>query len=358
MAELLKNLYNEDMVSELCSSIKQQYPAFKVAAFKKTIFDSHWEGKELKQRMRHISQSLHAFLPKDYVGAMKILKPAAKHSRGFQYMLFPDYVELFGQEHYAESIKALQHFTLFSTSELAVRPFIVLYGDKMMYQMERWAEHRNHHVRRLASEGCRPRLPWAMALPEFKKDPSPVLKVIEKLMRDESEYVRRSVANNLNDISKDHPDIVLQVAKQWKGDNENTDKLLKHACRTLLKESNTKILSLFGYGHVNRTHLTNFCFSKKVKMGAVLDFSFDLETDKKRLGKLRIEYVIGYVRAHGKMNYKVFMLSEGQFKGANKSLSKKHSFRPITTRRYYKGMHQLMILLNGREKLRVEFELT
>lgn len=358
MAELLKNLYNEEMVTELCFHIKQQYPTFKTAAYKKIIFDSHWEEKELKQRMRHISQSLHDFLPKDYKETMKVLKPAAKHSRGFEYMLFPDYVELFGQDYYAESIKALQYFTLYSTSELAVRPFIARYGDKMMSQMERWAEHSNHHVRRLASEGCRPRLPWAMALPEFKKDPSPVIRVIEKLMRDESEYVRRSVANNINDISKDHPDIALQFAKQWKGDNENTDKLLKHACRTLLKQSNTKALSLFGYGHVNRTHLANFNCSRKVKMGEELDFSFEIETDKKHLGKLRIEYAIGFVRAHGKMNYKVFMLSEGQFKGDKKSLSKKHSFRAITTRRYYKGEHHLMILLNGREKLRVAFELT
>jgi 3-methyladenine DNA glycosylase AlkC len=92
------------------------------------------------------------------------------------------------------------------------------------------AEVQNHDVRRLASEGCRPRLPWAMALPQFRKDPSPALPILEKLKNDESDYVRKSVANNLNEISKDHPQLVLDICERWYGQTANTDWLVKHAC--------------------------------------------------------------------------------------------------------------------------------
>ena len=169
------------------------------------IFDNNWKDKALKQRMKHISASLHHYLPMQYSDAIQILMKSSSKFRGFQYMFFPGFVERYGLNQYETSIQALEHFTKHSSSEFAVRPFITKYNHKMMAQMEVWAESDNHPIRRLASEGCRPRLPWATALPEFKQDPAPILPILEKLKNDESEYVRRSVANNLNDISKDHP---------------------------------------------------------------------------------------------------------------------------------------------------------
>ena len=131
--------------------------------------------------MRHITETLHQFLPNDYPKAINVLKPIAAKCSGFEYMFFQDYVEVYGMDDYETSIPALEHFTKYASSEFAVRPFIIKYPSKMMRQMEKWANSENHHVRRLASEGCRPRLPWAMALAEFKSNPSPILKVIEKL---------------------------------------------------------------------------------------------------------------------------------------------------------------------------------
>lgn len=357
MSKLLKDLYNEEFISSLARELKSIYKPFDIEKFSQRIFDETWLDSELKQRMRHISQTLHDFLPSDFTEAVKILKPASAKFSGFESMIFQDYVELYGLHDFDESVSALECFTRYSSSEFAVRVFIKKYKEKMMCQMEQWAMSDNYHVRRLASEGCRPRLPWAMALPEFKKNPAVVIKILEKLKNDESEYVRRSVANNLNDISKDNPDVTLEIAKLWKGDNRNTDWIVKHACRTLLKSSNGKALRLFGYGNSKSLILLDFLASEKVAMGDKIEFSFSLKSSKKILGKLRIEYAIDFVRANGRRGRKVFKVAEGDFSAAIKNVKKSHSFRPITTRRYYPGIHGLSILVNGNEMATAQFNL-
>src|SRR5690606_550673 len=144
-------------------------------------------------------------LPPDYIEAVGVLKKAAPYFTGLEAMIFPDFVETYGLDHWEASMDALELMTRYSSSEYAVRPFIAKDTERMMAQMLEWAHSDSEHVRRLASEGCRPRLPWAMGLTMLKKDPSPILPILETLKQDESLYVRRSVANNLNDISKDHP---------------------------------------------------------------------------------------------------------------------------------------------------------
>ncbi len=358
MPKLLKDLYNKKLINSLSKELVKVHSTFDETAFSKRVFDKAWRKKELKQRMRHISETLHEFLPDDYSKAINILKPVSGKFSGFEYMFFQDYVEVYGLDDFEVSIPALEHFTKYASSEFAVRSFIVKYPEKMMRQMEKWATSKNYHVRRLASEGCRPRLPWAMALAEFKDNPSPVLKVIEKLKNDESEYVRRSVANNLNDISKDHPAITLKIAKTWKGKNENTDKLVKHACRTLLRASNQQALCLFGYGDSKGIQLNNFKCTKKVTMGKRVEFSFNLTTSKKNLGMLRIEYAIDFVRSKGKTGRKIFKISEGNYSGRSKHVEKNYSFKPISTRRYYPGKHVVSILVNGKEIGTKNFTLT
>ena len=356
-SKLLKDLYDKKLISSLSSEMIKVHSSFNTKKFTRRIFDESWKDKELKQRMRHISQTLHEFLPADFSKAVNILKPVSEKFSGFEYMFFQDYVELYGLDDFNESMVALECFTKYASSEFAVRPFIIKYQGKMMCQMEKWAESDNHHVRRLASEGSRPRLPWAMALPEFKKNPAAVIKILKKLKNDQSEYVRRSVANNLNDISKDNPDVTLKIAKAWKGKNKNTDWIVKHACRTLLRSSDGKALGLFGYGDPKKIQLRNFIVSKKVAMGDRVEFSFNLKTSKTNLGMLRIEYAIEFARANGRTGRKVFKISEGDFKGTSKNVVKSYSFKLITTRRYYPGIHSISILINGKEKARAEFML-
>lgn len=358
MPEPLKQLYNKALIDSLCNQIEQIYAKFDSTQFKKTIFDEAWQQKELKQRMRHISEVLHKYLPSHYKTALEILKPVSSHFKGFQYMFFPDYVELYGLKNYQASISALEHFTPFSSSEFAVRPFIKKYQSKMMAQMEKWAQSDNYHIRRLASEGCRPRLPWAMALPEFKQNPEPIFKILAHLMEDESEYVRRSVANNLNDISKDNPQGVIEVAKKWLGKNTATDWLLKHACRSLLKQGQTEVLTLFGFQAPNHVNIINFKVQESVSIGEKLAFSFTLKTTARKLGKLRIEYAIYFVRLNGKTSNKVFKISESYYVVTKKEFLKYHSFKIISTRKYYPGSHKLSIIVNGEQIATSSFELT
>lgn len=168
-------------------------------------------------------------------------------------MFFPDYIERFGMEDYAVAVGTMERLTAFTSCEFAVRPFIKKHEGQMLEQMLGWSEHSSHHVRRLASEGSRPRLPWAMALPKLKKDPSPILPILENLKVDSSEYVRRSVANNLNDISKDNPDVALSVFRDWIGHSPETNRIVKHGCRTLLKQGVPEAMELFGFSYPCRT---------------------------------------------------------------------------------------------------------
>lgn len=163
MADTFAGRYTPDFFNRLIVVVKQQYPAFDSTRFLNLIYDDHWEQEQLKQRIRHISNSLRLTLPASYRDALSVLTPIAPQCRGVEYLFFPDFVECFGLDDWSASIPALACFTSFSSSEFAVRPFIVQDPARMMNQMLHWSTDPDPHIRRLASEGCRPRLPWAMA---------------------------------------------------------------------------------------------------------------------------------------------------------------------------------------------------
>lgn len=357
MPEPLKNLYNSVLITSLSDALKNVYSDFASAAFYQAVFDAHWSKRELKQRMRHITNSLNKFLPDDYHQAIEILKRVCADFNGFEYMFFSDYVELYGLEQYEQSIIALEYFTQFSSAEFAVRVFIIKYPDKMMAQMEAWSQSDNHHLRRLASEGCRPRLPWARSLPAFKKNPQAILKILEKLKQDNSDYVRRSVANNLNDISKDNPQIVVEIAKAWRGKNPETDWIVKHGCRSLLKQAEPQIMRLFDFYAPSHIGVKKFEVQKVVNIGDSLIFSVSLQTKKKQLGQLRIEYVIDFMKKNGSLSRKIFKLSEAYYAESKKEILKKHSFKIISTRNYYPGDHKIAIRVNGHDLAQQSFQL-
>jgi len=357
MPEPLKNLYNKRLIKGLGIEILKHHTSFDQKTFDRSVFDKNWKDKELKQRMRHIAECLHEHLPNNYRKAIKILKAVSAQFSGFEYMFFQDYVECYGLNDFETSMPALEHFTKFSSSEFAVRAFILQDEKRMMKQMQIWAGSNNHHVRRLATEGCRPRLPWAVALPTFKENPTPVLKILKTLMRDDSEYVRRSVANNLNDISKDNPAIVLQWAEQWLRGNKETDWIIKHACRSLLKQGDARALSLFGFAEASHINLDRFKVQPKAHMEEKLHFSFRLKTKDAMLGRCRIEFAIDFMKANGKQSKKVFKISEGEYLEQEKQVSKYFSFKEISTRKYYAGGHRLTIIINGVNQSTKPFQL-
>jgi len=355
MPEPLKNLYNKALIENLGNEISKHHSTFDQKAFEQSVFNISWKQKELKQRMRHIAECLHQHLPGSYKKAINILKPVSTEFSGFEHMFFQDYVECYGLHDFETSIPALEHFTKYSSSEFAVRAFILQDEKRMMKQMLDWARSDNHHVRRLASEGCRPRLPWAVALPPFKNNPQPVLKILKNLMNDDSEYVRRSVANNLNDISKDNPEIALQWAEQWLGGNKETDRIIKHACRSLLKQGDVRALSLFGFTDAKHIKIARFKVQPEVTLGEKLHFSLLLKSQNAHLGRCRIEFAIDFMKANGKQSRKIFKISEGDYAEKEKYVSKYFSYKEISTRKYYAGKHKLAIIINGVEQIAKPF---
>ncbi len=308
--------------------------------------------------LHYIAMTLHRFLPQNYRQTLAILLPVSERFSGFEYMFFPDFAEIYGLDDFMASMSALETFIAYSSSEFAVRAFILRYPDKTMQQMRLWARSDCLHVRRLASEGCRPRLPWAKSLAAFKKNPEPVLDILEKLKADKSAYVRRSVANNLNDISKDNPQTLITVAERWLGVDRHTDWIVKHACRTLLKQGNPRILALFGLAAPEHIGVQDFTTDPVVPMGKSLMFSFRLFARKGNPGRLRIEYGIDFLRSNGRHNRKIFKLAEKDYPDIAKAFTKTHSFQPITTRVYYPGRHYLAIIINGVEMQKKAFLLT
>lgn len=346
MASLLKEVFNKAFLQQLSALCQHHCPAFDTETFLQHTQGSDWDQLELKARVRCISQALHQSLHLDYADAIAILIPISSHFSGLQGFVFADYVEVYGLNAPATSFQALAHFTCFSTGEFAIRPFFLRYPELTLNQMKAWAGSDNLHLRRLASEGARPRLPWGMALKNFKKDPSPLVPILEQLKTDPQPYVQRSVANHLNDISKDNPELVLDLAQRWFGQHQITDWIIKHALRGLLKQGHPRALSLFGLQQLP-LQLQLTLVNATVSAEQPLHFAIELTGPSPLDAKLRLEYKIGYRKKSGQLNYKVFQLSNKAWTGQTLRFERRHAFVDLTTRKHYPGQHHLQIMLNG-----------
>jgi len=365
MSYLLKNIYSPEFFGNLDPIVKATIPGYQVKKFNQPDCDKNWAEKELKDRMRHIATVLHHFLPHDFLAAAPVLSATIKELQkstlskaSLQCMFLADDIERFGIDHFAAASALFEQLTPFSSCEFAVRPFILKYDTAMIDTMKSWSIHKNHHVRRLASEGSRPRLPWAMALPHLKKDPTPVLPILENLKKDPSEYVRKSVANHLNDITKDNPDTVLAIVKSWKGISKETDAIIKHGCRNLLKQGHPEILKFYGLN--TKALVINDCsvLTKQVKVGEDLAFSFSVINSGKIAQYTRLEYAIYYLRQNGLYGKKVFKISEKLLvAGESLKVNKRQSFRLITTRKFYPGKQFVAVIVNGKESEKLPFRL-
>lgn len=361
MAGLFKDRYNHESLYKLALEIQAVYNEFPVEEFLNSTMDNIWDSLEFKQRIMQISRNLGKYLPANYKTAIYIIDKVILNYDvcldGFV-VFFPGFVELYGQdkENWEVSMAALARYTPYASAEFAVRSFIINNEKRMMTQMADWTKHDNEHVRRLASEGCRPRLPWGQALPRFQKDPSPVLCILEQLKADPSPYVRKSVANNLNDISKTHPGLVAKIARDWYGKNIHTDWIVKHGCRTLLKKGNNEVLGILGFTDAGCVKIESFSLeAASVSIGEDITFSFEIGV--KKAIKVRLEYGIDYVKANGKRNRKIFRISELTFKENRKKLyTKTHSFADTSTRKHYPGMHSVTLIVNGAERGMLNFE--
>ena len=362
---LKESLFNQDSVSGFAAAIQAVYPAFDVEAFLSSIFDEAWPDRPLMERMRHVTVVLHDGLPADYRQAAALLIEAAPNLAGGGFIdIVPcDYAAVYGLDDLAASIPLLEEATKLTSAEFAVRPFIDKYPEPMMAQMLAWADHEQPGVRRLASEGCRPRLPWGIRLQDLVVDPAPILPILEQLKHDPEESVRRSVANNLNDISKDNPGVVLELLGRWnaaEGDDQEIAWITAHALRTLIKAGDEQALELLGYPADPQIVVRDVRVTPgRIAMGQVVTLSYELESTAAKDQNLMVDYVVYLLRANGQQTAKVFKHKKVTLKsGQVLRIEKKQSFRPITTRKYYPGAQAIAPQINGRLFERVEFELT
>jgi 3-methyladenine DNA glycosylase AlkC len=362
MSEPLKYMYSANFFERLCPVLKTVIPEFEERKFVYSVFDREWPDLELKQRTRQITRALKQCLPTEYSKAIEMvisisaLLRESEREQSYPFIFLPEYIELYGLNHFNLSMKAIEESTRLVSAEFAIRPFILRYPRETMTHMLAWSRHPEPSVRRLSSEGCRPRLPWAVGLPDFKKDPSPILPILENLKNDPSEYVRRSVANNLNDIAKDHPELVLQIARKWKGMGPETDWIIKHGCRTLLKRGNADVLNLHGFNPKSKASVKEFKVPKKITIGDHLNFEFEFFSREKNSTLFRLEYAIDYRTSSGKISRKIFKITESTFEPYEPiHIRRKQSFRDLTTRKHFKGKHFLRILANGKEMAGNEF---
>ncbi len=366
MPEPLKNLINDEFFSYLNNVLVTTVKNFDEKQFMNVVYDENWKNRELKDRTKHIAFALKTVLNDTYennvknlLNVLNVVKKQKLTVSGIGLLFFPEFIELFGLENYDLSVKAMEEITQLMSCEFAVRQFIIKYPDKMMKQMLEWSKHKNFHVRRLSSEGCRPRLPWAVALPEFKKDPGLIVPILENLKNDDFEFVRKSVANNLNDISKDNPKVVLEIIKRWKGTSANTDWIIKHGCRTLLKNANEQTYEFFGISDKTNCIVKDFAIGKdNISIGDKLSFSFKVLNSGKESEKLRLEYAVYYMKSNGKQNRKLFKIAENIIKPLESlNYKKEQSFKDFTTRKHYLGEHKISIVANGKETEGIKFNL-
>lgn len=355
MVEPFKNNFNETiiqtMAAHLTHTAKATAYSFDAKGFVAFCLDG-LEDLELKERSARLTDGLERHLPQDFITATDLLvaslnpeedkidPPAIERGiKGWAVMAMADYVARHGQGHVKPSLEALKHMTSRFTSEFAIRPFLHNHPELTLKTLARWAKDNDHHVRRLVSEGSRPRLPWGMQLKGFVADPSPVVRLLETLKDDPSEYVRRSVANNLNDISKDHPDRVGEIAAIWLKDaSSDRQRLVRHGLRTLIKAGHPGALNALGYT-APKVDLDLFeVITPKVKLGEALEFNITLSSRSQSDQPLIIDYAVHHMRANGQTTPKVFKWKTITLQRDNTlQASRRHLFKPISTRRITQG---------------------
>lgn len=359
MAEALKNAFGRDVPRRLAASLAAVRPDFPVDAFLADAL-AGYDALELMARGRKLADALRAHLPADYEEAVDALLaslgPRLPTGDGngmapFFYMPHVFFVARHGLDHFEASMKAQYELTQRFTAEFSIRPFIERYPDATLARLATWTGDASPHVRRLVSEGTRPRLPWAPRLRAFQKDPRPVLALLERLKDDPELYVRRSVANNLNDIGKDHPDVLVAVARRWlRGASPERRRLVTHALRTALKRGEPGALAALGYGAGAKASVANASVAPaRARIGGKVVVAFDVVNAGARRARVLADFRVHFVKASGATSPKVFKLKALDLPpGGRARVNKTVSLAQHTTRRHYPGAHRVDALLNGR----------
>jgi len=357
MAAPLKDFFDERLVRRIAGTITPVFPAFPT----ETFIAEATEGLsklELLDRGKHIADALAKTLPKDYERAVDVLLrsldvPLARDGgamTSFFYLPHVTFVSKWGIEHFDASMRAQYALTQRFTAEFSIRHFILRDASRTLAVLRTWLNDPNEHVRRLVSEGTRPRLPWALRLPGFIADPSPVLELLERLRDDPALYVRRSVANSLNDIAKDHPDLVVDVCKEWsRGASAERKWIISHALRWLVKRGHLGAIQLLGGGTRPKVRIENIKIEpSRATLGSVVSCGFDLVSESAKSQELVVDYVVYLPGASGKMRSKVWKLRRIELAAKQRiRLDAKVSLVDRTIRKHYPGTYRIDLRVGG-----------
>lgn len=355
----MKNGLSQSAILRISQALDQIIPNFRSHEFEQSCLMG-LEHLELKERVHHIILILHQFLPTDFTQTINLLLKIPvvwdfgdpeDSLKSFAAWPLIDYVSEYGLEHPEVSLQGLKQLTHLFSAEFAIRPFIIKYPEYCHEQFLLWVNDESADVRRLVSEGTRPKLPWGIQLKAFVKNPDVNIPLLNTLKADSSLYVRRSVANHLNDIAKDHPQLVIDTCKTWSAlSSKNVDWVIKHATRTLVKSGNIDVFPLLDFTENPEINIESFKLSNKdIKLGQKITVDFKIKSTSSKNQKMVIDYAIYFVKANGKQQAKVFKLKNVKLTpNESLSLSKSFSFKPISTRKYYAGEHKIELLVNGK----------
>ncbi len=375
VSEPFKNLIDARLVRDAAATLRRVDASFDAARFTR-LASRGLDALEMKARAMQIADALEATLPDDFARAAPLIEAAMAPPEGGDAMavlqglqtglrgwiLWPvgEFVARRGLAQPERALATLHALTQRFTAEFAIRPFIVHHPALVFATLQRWCQDESHHVRRLVSEGSRPRLPWGLQLKSLIHDPSPTLPLLLALQDDPSDYVRRSVANHLNDIAKDHPALVAQWLDRHLPDAPATRRsLLRHASRTLIKQGNAAALRAWGVGTPFKGRATLRIAPAAVALGESLTLELHLKSTAAQPQKLALDYAVHHVKANGSTSAKVFKGWQIEMPAcAEVVLSKRHSMREITTRRYHAGHHAVHVQANGQVIAEAGFDLS
>ncbi len=358
MPEPLKHRLAGAEVDVIADRVQLVYPSFDRSRF--VSITSEMEALELKDRIAAVADRLHETLPASYPEAVSILVQAVEGGmEGFAAWPLCTFVERHGVDHPTESLAAMESLTRAWSCEFAVRPFLDQHLNQTMAAVDRWVDSDDADVRRLASEGTRPRLPWGPRVQALSDDPQIGLGVLERLRHDPSEMVRRSVANHLNDIAKDHPDLVVETLGRWAGEGTVDERMISHALRSLVKQGHPGALGVLGFTTDAQVDVVAFEVSPgSVRLGDIIELRAVLKSTADQVQRLVIDFVIHHPTARGSLSTKVFKWTTVELEaGAEQMLTKRRRIETASTRKYTAGIHSIELQVAGAVLATASFDL-
>ena len=349
-----KDELGADAGRRLARELAHAWPEFPSRRFTRGL-DAALEPLELLARGDELSRRLCETIPASFTEGAQVLRRALGSPTFTGWIVLPcgGYVARAGIDDPHRAMPLLAELTPRWSSEFAIRPFIEQHPEISYAHLREWVSHDDEHVRRLVSEGTRPRLPWAAQLRTLVADPNPNLPLLDALVDDPSPYVRRSVANHLNDVSKDHPGLALELAASWMARGDFGAGVARHGLRTMVKRGDERALRLIGATVDDAVTLSDLAVEPgRVAVGDAVTLSFTLAAPASGTDAVEavIDYRVHYLGARGTPKApKVFKLARRRIpSGGNVTIRRSHRFEDVSIRRIVPGPHRIDIQVNGR----------